>query len=331
MRLPQNNHLGARLRRTGFPGFAPSRESASRPFGFNPPLAPLGCPLRAPLAIVRASREIKNYVRLFRKARWQKAATELFGPGQRRGFKSSPPGFGGAAQASRRASLRGALRARFARPFTRSLRAAASAAPLVCHSVLLRRETPPKPGGFLLSAKAPPPPGGAVVKQKQSEVRQGASCAGRLKAEVNIEEKEMYGHPQAVETMAEIFGEAISTYTRRQALDDGFLVDVSEMAKEAGFRFPVALTRAAWEDCVTWSEADNKRQTYQDEQGRLWDVLWMASVAGRRNGGSELRFQLYRVPRGGRVVRPRLVVLQMHCGPGDEHEPVITISMLGED
>ncbi len=129
----------------------------------------------------------------------------------------------------------------------------------------------------------------------------------------------------------ELFGEPISIYSRRQALDDGVLVDASEMAREAGFRFSVAMTRAAWEDCVIWSDEDNKRQTYQDEAGRLWDVLWMACVAARRNGGSELRFQLYRVPRGGRGVRPRLVVLQMHCGPGDEGEPVITISMLGED
>lgn len=129
----------------------------------------------------------------------------------------------------------------------------------------------------------------------------------------------------------EIFGEPISIYTRRQALDDGVLVDVSELAKEAGFRFPVALTRAAWGDCVEWSEADSKRQTYQNEAGRLWDVLWMASVAARRNSGSELRFQLYRVPRGGRGVRPRLVTLVMLCGPGDEGEPVITIMLPGED
>ncbi len=141
----------------------------------------------------------------------------------------------------------------------------------------------------------------------------------------------MYGHPAAVETMAEILGEPISTYTRAQAIEDGVLVDVTETAREAGFRFSVALTRAVWEDCVTWSEADNKRQTYQDEAGRLWDVLYMASLAARRNGGSELRFQLYRVPRGGRGVRPRLVVLQMHCGRGGEGEAVITISMLGED
>lgn len=80
-RLPQNNHLGARLRRTGFPGFAPSRASASRPFGCNPSLASLGCPLRAPLAIVRAARERKSNVRLFRKIRWQKTATEFSAPG----------------------------------------------------------------------------------------------------------------------------------------------------------------------------------------------------------------------------------------------------------
>lgn len=141
----------------------------------------------------------------------------------------------------------------------------------------------------------------------------------------------MYGHPQMNETMAEIFGEPISIYTRRQALDDGFLVDVSELAKEAGFRFSVAMTRAAWEDCVSWSEADSKRQTYQDEAGRLWDVLYMASLAARRGGGSEVRFQLYRVPRGGRGVRPRLVTLAMQCGPGDGCEPVITIMLPGED
>lgn len=131
--------------------------------------------------------------------------------------------------------------------------------------------------------------------------------------------------------LVEMFGEPISIYSRRQALDDGVLVDVSEVAKEAGFKFSVAVTRAAWADCVEWNDEDSCRQTYQDEAGRLWDVLHMASLAARRNGGSELRFQLYRVPRGGRGVRPRLVTLQMLCGPGDEGEPVITISMLGED
>lgn len=138
----------------------------------------------------------------------------------------------------------------------------------------------------------------------------------------------MYGYPEAVKDMAEIFGEPISIYTRAQALDDGLLVNVSTMAREAGFKWAVALTRAVWEDCVSWSKEDSHRQIHQDEAGRLWDVLWMASRAARM--GTE-RFQLYRVPRGGRGVRPRLVTLQAHVGAGDEGEPVITIMLPGED
>lgn len=153
----------------------------------------------------------------------------------------------------------------------------------------------------------------------------------------------MYGHPELTrehaesmapeaEDLTDIFGGQVSVYTREQALDDGMLVDVTDTAAEAGFRLPVALTRAAWSDCVEWTEADSKRQAYQDESGRLWDVLWMASIAARRNrGGDRARFQLYRVPRGGRGVKPRLVTLEMHIGGGDQGEPVITIMMPEED
>lgn len=99
----------------------------------------------------------------------------------------------------------------------------------------------------------------------------------------------MYSHQNTLNTMAEIFGEAISTYSRRQAIEDGMLVDISEMAAEAGFNCPVAITRAAWSDCVKWTEADSNRQTHQDESGRLWDVLWMASLAAMwADGGSSL-------------------------------------------
>jgi hypothetical protein len=105
---------------------------------------------------------------------------------------------------------------------------------------------------------------------------------------------------------------------------------VSETAREAGFVFPVALTRTAWIDCVQWSAQDCKRQTYQDEAGRLWDVLWMARNAARR-GGSSIVFQFLRVPNGGRGVKARLVSLKMVCGPGDAGDPVITIMEPNED
>lgn len=129
-----------------------------------------------------------------------------------------------------------------------------------------------------------------------------------------------------------IFGPVISTYTRAQAIADGVLVDVSGTAREAGFRIPVAMTTAAWADCVAWTDADSQRQTSQDEQGRLWDVLWMASRAARRAGGQQrLAFQLYRIPRGGRGIRPRVTTLHLALGPSDASEPVITILMADED
>ena len=39
-------------------------------------------------------------------------------------------------------------------------------------------------------------------------------------------------------------------YSRADALCDGELIDVSATAQEAGIRWPVALTRAAWGRCV---------------------------------------------------------------------------------
>lgn len=133
-------------------------------------------------------------------------------------------------------------------------------------------------------------------------------------------------------SLTELYGVPVSVVTRAQLIEGGDLVDVSVTATEAGFRIPVAMSRAVWCDCVEWGEADGKRQTYQDEAGRLWDVLWMAHLAARRNrDGSALRFQLYRVPRGGAGHMPRLVVLKMLCGPGDAGEPVITILQPSED
>lgn len=135
------------------------------------------------------------------------------------------------------------------------------------------------------------------------------------------------------EKPSSLFGEVIYAYTRAQAIADGVLVDVSQMAREAGFRWPVAMTRAAWEDCVAWSEDDSRRQVHQDESGRLWDVLWMAMNAIRRSSGaaSQTLYQLYRVPRDGKCNEAQLVTLKLVAGPGDVGEPVITIMLPQED
>ena len=129
------------------------------------------------------------------------------------------------------------------------------------------------------------------------------------------------------------FGNVIFRYTRQQALEDGVLIDVSAMAREAGFALPVALTAAAWADAVAWNAVDNERQAYQDESGRLWDVLFMAAHAIRidSKGHQPLKFSLNCIPRDGRSHTSRRLSLKLILGPGDDGEPVITILLPGED
>lgn len=120
----------------------------------------------------------------------------------------------------------------------------------------------------------------------------------------------------------------IYSYSRAQAIEDGVLVDVGPIAKEAGITFPVALTRAVWDRCVTVPEGVR----CQDEQGRLWDVLWMLRDAIRRGkgDGSEIRYQVH-VRNSNRQGIPPLVNLKAVCGPGDHAEPVITVMFPEED
>lgn len=97
------------------------------------------------------------------------------------------------------------------------------------------------------------------------------------------------------EAMADLFGPAISVYTREQAISDGVLVDVTEWGSadkgfHGGFTCPVAMTRALWE------AVDGKKPRFQDTRGRAHDVLWMASLAVRgmlgRDGGHAVNFRM---------------------------------------
>ena len=129
----------------------------------------------------------------------------------------------------------------------------------------------------------------------------------------------------------------VHRYTRTDGLRDGMLVDVTETGREAGFKVPVAITAAVQDQCVRWTEDDARRRprVHQDENGRLWDVLWMAACRSReikRSGrhASSALFQVIVVPRPGHG-RRRLRTLKLVIGPGDAGEAVATIMLPDED
>jgi hypothetical protein len=118
----------------------------------------------------------------------------------------------------------------------------------------------------------------------------------------------------------------IYAYTRKDAIADGVLKDVTEMAKEAGFKWPVAVTAAVWAEYVQVPEG----LEWQDESGRLWDILNLLLVTIRQSKPEQTLLQ-FRVNVQMSEKELKLVTLKAHAGPGDDGEPVITIMKPDED
>lgn len=148
----------------------------------------------------------------------------------------------------------------------------------------------------------------------------------------------------------DFWGPPISVYTRKQAIADGTLVDLIELADktgygQAGFTFPIACTRRVFEECIRCADGSPARVAGQDINGRLHDVLQMLRFAIKFGGGEcdRITYQLHvtsgeserDVVRVGRAPEPKLtptlITLVAVCGPGDDAAPVITIMFPDED
>jgi hypothetical protein len=128
----------------------------------------------------------------------------------------------------------------------------------------------------------------------------------------------------------------VHSYSRREAILDGVLVDVSERAKDHGFKIPVAMTDAAYQSAVLWTALDDQKfkGEGQSNEGRLHDVLSMAYravLASSQAGTDTCIFPLLRIDRAGRSRKPTRLDLKVVIGPGDDAEPVLTIMLIGED
>lgn len=87
--------------------------------------------------------------------------------------------------------------------------------------------------------------------------------------------------------------EVIYAYTRGQALEDGELVDVTELGKEAGLRGSVVVTRQVY---GLAQERERKTGGIETEAGILWDVVWMASCCFRSVAAKKAKGSLVELP-----------------------------------
>ena len=120
----------------------------------------------------------------------------------------------------------------------------------------------------------------------------------------------------------------IFAYTRKQAIEDGVLIDISEWAQETGFVIPVACTHAVWHGYIV--PPPGTKELGQSERGRGHDVLWMLFLAIRSHKSSQEQL-LFEVIFLQAPDRQQTVQLKAIIGPGDEGEPVLTIMEPTED
>ena len=120
----------------------------------------------------------------------------------------------------------------------------------------------------------------------------------------------------------------VHSYTRKQAIEDGVLIDITDTSKEAGFIIPVAITVSIWNELIVPTEDVIKFG--QSIEGRLWDTLWMLHVAIKSSDATDqLLFKVLYLMEGNK--EPELKELKAVIGPGDTVEPVLTVMFKNED
>jgi hypothetical protein len=124
------------------------------------------------------------------------------------------------------------------------------------------------------------------------------------------------------------FGDLIYAYTRAAALADGVLFDLSDEARQAGFKIPLAVTEAVFKDYL--DPSPELIAEGQSLAGRAWDLLQILRFAAAvYPDRSEIHFKVLFVLTPG--CPPEPIPLKAICHPGDDGEPVLTVLLPNED
>ncbi|HAA84754.1 MAG TPA: hypothetical protein DCE14_00135 [Kosmotogaceae bacterium] len=108
-------------------------------------------------------------------------------------------------------------------------------------------------------------------------------------------------------------------------LQNGF-VDISEVARKAGFHCPFMVSRRVWEDVIT--PDDTARMYGQTESARLWDLMESFRNEALKGRVDKMSFALI-VMSGQR--RPKLVLLKSHLKEQTDGRRGIVITLPDEN
>jgi hypothetical protein len=116
------------------------------------------------------------------------------------------------------------------------------------------------------------------------------------------------------------FGETIYSYSRKQAIEDGVLVDLSQIDSiKQHWKYSFACTEVVWLIIEKALEHPG-----QDVSGICHDICTMAKLALKNDDVADQVF--FSVIIGAQTNK-----LKLHCGPGDTPTPVLTLMLPYED
>ena len=110
--------------------------------------------------------------------------------------------------------------------------------------------------------------------------------------------------------------------TRRDAIDDGDLIEITRMGRDIGITFPLAVSARAAQSMVPFPNIPQETVTEN-----LWDTLHAFRDKARTTTEGEFEFQASIYLNG---LVPTLT-FRAAVSPGDDGEPVITIMLPDED
>lgn len=143
--------------------------------------------------------------------------------------------------------------------------------------------------------------------------------------------------PEMSADLIALYGPPLSVYTRADAVSDGVFMDVTdhEVTRRYRLNYPLHLSRALADQYVTWDQEDTARQGFQEEAGRLSDLLSSFTLARRLLTPEQLRgrtmtFGSAAVPRDGVTRSERRVRVYSEITAGDGGGPLMTWWLDGE-